>query len=156
MRSADITQEELFSYRTLEARIPEHHPLRKHRAVVKLLLATLDAIFDALYGRIGRDSIPPEHLLRASLLQVLFSIRSVWQLVEQIDFNLLYSWFVGLTMDDEFWDHSKFSADRDRLLYEEMSLLIFERILLLAEWKGLVSNEHFSVYGKRLAKNQLV
>ena len=147
MRGADITQEELFSYRTLETRIPKHHPLRKLRAVVDILLTTLDAEFDALYARTGRDSIPPERLLRASLLQVLFSIRSERQLVEQIDFNLLYRWFVGLTMDDAVWDHSTFSANRDRLLNERMSRLFFERVLLLAEWKELVSDEHFSVDG---------
>lgn len=147
MRGADITQEELFSYRTLEARVPKHHPLRKLRAVVDILLATLDDEFDALYARRGRDSIPPERLLRASLLQVLLSIRSERQLVEHIDFNLLYRWFVGLTMDDDVWDHSTFSANRERLLNERISRLFFERVLLLAEWKELVSDEHFSVDG---------
>jgi transposase len=148
MRGADITQEELFSYRTLEARIPHKHPLRKLRKVVDLLLATtLDDEFDALYARRGRDSIPPERLLRASLLQVLFSIRSERQLVEHIDFNLLYRWFIGLTMDDEVWDHSTFSANRDRLLNERISRLFFERVLALAEWKNLISDEHFSVDG---------
>jgi len=106
MRGADLTQEELFSYRAQEARIPKNHPLRKLRAFVDILLTTLDDEFDALYARRGRDSIPPERLLRASLLQILFSIRSERQLVEHIDFNLLYRWFVGLTMDDEVWDHS--------------------------------------------------
>ena len=147
MRGADITQEELFSYRTLEARIPKHHPLRKLRAVVDLLPATLDDEFNALYARRGRDSIPPERLLRASLLQILFSLRSERQLVEHLDFNLLYRWFVGLTMDDEVWDHSTFSANRDRLLNERISRLFFERVLLLAEWKDWVSDEHFSVDG---------
>lgn len=147
MRGADITQEELFSYRTLEARIPQKHPLRKLRKVVDLLLATLNDEFDALYARRGRDSIPPERLLRASLLQVLFSIRSERQLVEHIDFNLLYRWFVGLTMDDEVWDHSTFSANRDRLLNERISRLFFERVLALAEWKKLLSDEHFTVDG---------
>jgi transposase len=147
MRGADITQEELFSYRTLEARIPKNHPLRKLRAVVDMLLTPLDGEFDALYARRGRDSIPPERLLRASLLQVLFSIRSERQLVEHLDYNLLYRWFVGLTMDDVVWDHSTFSANRDRLLNERISRLFFERVLLLAEWKELVSDEHFSVDG---------
>jgi transposase len=147
MRGADITQEELFSYRTLDARIPQKHPLRQLRTVVDLLLATLNDEFDALYARRGRDSIPPERLLRASLLQVLFSIRSERQLVEHIDFNLLYRWFVGLTMDDEVWDHSTFSANRDRLLNERISRLFFERVLVLAEWKKLLSDEHFSVDG---------
>lgn len=147
MRGADITQEDLFSYRTLESRIPKKHPLRKLRQVVDLLLATLNDEFDALYARRGRDSIPPERLLRASLLQVLFSIRSERQLVEHIDFNLVYRWFVGLTMDDAVWDHSTFSANRDRLLNEKISRLFFERVLALAEWKKLLSDEHFSVDG---------
>jgi transposase len=147
MRGADITQEDLFSYRTLEARIPQKHPLRKLRKVVDLLLVTLNDEFDALYARRGRDSIPPERLLRASLLQVLFSIRSERQLVEHIDFNLLYRWFVGLTMDDAVWDHSTFSANRDRLLNERISRLFFESVLALADWKQLISDEHFSVDG---------
>jgi len=147
MRGADITQEELFSFRTLEARIPQKHPLRELRKVVDLLLATLDDEFDAVYARRGRDSIPPERLLRTSLLQILFSIRSERQLVEQIDFNLLYRWFVGLTMDAAVWDHTTFSANRERLLNERISRLFFERVLGLAEWKKLLSDEHFSVDG---------
>ena len=150
MRGADFTQEELFSYRSLEERIPKDHPLRKLRAVVDILLKTMDSEFNALYARRGRDSIPPERLLRASLLQVIFSIRSERQLVEHIDFNLLYRWFVGLTMDDEVWHHSTFSVNRDRLLNEHISRLFFERILLLAEWRELVSNEHFSVDGTQI------
>lgn len=146
MRGADITQEELFSYRTLEARIPKKHPLRKLRKAVDLLLAPLDDEFEALYARRGRDSIPPERL-RASLLQVLFSIRSERQLVEQIDFNLLYRWFVGLTMDDEVWGHSTFSANRNRLLNERISRMFFASVLALADWKKLVSDEHFPADG---------
>jgi transposase len=147
MRGADVTQEQLFSYRTLEARIPQNHPLRKLRAVVDILLATLDDEFDELYARTGRGSIPPERLLRASLLQVLYTLRSERQLVEHIDYNLLYRWFVGLTLDDEVWDHSTFSVNRDRLLNERIFGLFFQRVLLLAEWKKLTSDEHFSVDG---------
>ena len=147
MRGADITQEELFSYRTLEERIPGDHPLRPLRAVVNILLKTMDAELNALYARTGRQSIPPERLLRASLIQVLFSIRSERQLVQQINFNLLYRWFVGLTMDDTVWDHSTFSANRDRLLNERITLLFFDRVLCFAEWQNLVSDEHFSVDG---------
>ena len=147
MRGADITQQELFSYRTLEDRIPKDHPLRKLRAVVDILLTTLDSEFDALYARTGRESIPPERLLRASLIQVLFSVRSERQWVQQIEFNLLYRWFVGLTLDAEVWDHSTFSANRDRLLNERISRLFFERVVLLAEWQDLLSDEHFSVDG---------
>jgi transposase len=147
MRGADITQEGLFSYRTLEERVPKDHPLRKLRAVVDILLTTMDSELDALYAKTGRASIPPEWLLRASLLQVLFSIRSERQLVQQIDFNLLFRWFVGLSMDAAVWDHSTFSANRDRLLNETLSRLFFERVLAFAEWQDLLSDEHFSVDG---------
>ena len=147
MRGADITQHELFSYRTLEERIPREHPLRKLRAVVDILLKTMDTELAALYAQTGRESIPPERLLRASLIQVLFSIRSERQLVQQIDFNLLYRWFVGLTLDGEVWDHSTFSANRERLLNERITRSFFERVLALAEWQQLLSDEHFSVDG---------
>lgn len=106
MRGADITQAAMFSYRTLEERIPREHPLRKFRRVVDGLLSTMDRELDALYARTGRASIPPERLLRASLIQILFSIRSERQLVQHIDYNLLYRWFVGLDLDDGVWDHS--------------------------------------------------
>src|SRR5687767_2557333 len=100
MRGADITQAALFSYRSLEERIPKAHPLRKLRVVVDAILAAMDAELDALYATTGRDSIPPERLLRASLIQTLFSIRSERQLVNHIDYNLLYRWFDGLGMDE--------------------------------------------------------
>ena len=103
MRGADITQIDLFSYRTLEERIPANHPLRKLRLVVDAILGSMDGELDALYADFGRVSIPPERLLRASLLQTLFSIRSERQLVAHIDYNLLYRWFVGLGMDEEVW-----------------------------------------------------
>jgi len=147
MRGADITQEELFSVRTLEERIPKQHPLRKLRAMVDGLLRTMDADFAVLYADTGRESIPPERLLRASLLQVLYSVRSERQLVEQIEFNLLYRWFVGLTLDAAVWDHSTFSANRDRVLNTRISRVFFDRVLLLAEWQPLLSDEHFSVDG---------
>ena len=147
MRSADVTQSAMFSYRTLEERIPQAHPLRKLRLLVDALLATLDGEFASLYAKTGRPSIPPERLLRASLIQTLYSIRSERQLMQHIDYNLLYRWFVGLDMDDPVWDHSSFTKNRDRLLNEEVARLFFQRILLLAEWKGLVSSEHFSVDG---------
>lgn len=102
MRGADITQAALFSYRTLEQRIPKNHPLRKFRVVVDAILASMDAELDALYAPTGRDSIPPERLLRASLIQTLFSIRSERQLVTHIDYNLLYRWFVGLGIVPDF------------------------------------------------------
>lgn len=147
MRGADITQHTFFSYRTLDQRVPVDHPLRQLRLLVDGILRTMDADFDALYAERGRASIPPERLLRACLLQTLFSIRSERQLVEHIEFNLLYRWFVGLSMDDTVWDHSTFSANRDRLLNETLARTFFSRVLRLAEWQALVSDEHFSVDG---------
>lgn len=147
MRGADITPSELFSYRTLEERIPSAHPLRKLRVIVDAILHTMDAELDALYAQGGRESIPPERLLRASLIQTLFSIRSERQLVSHIDFNLLYRWFVGLGMDEAVWNHSTFSANRDRLLNETIARSFFAKVLALAQWQGLVSDEHFSVDG---------
>lgn len=147
MRSADISQSEMFSYRTLEQRIPASHPLRKLRVLVDGLLATLHADFEELYAKTGRPSIPPERLLRASLIQTLYSIRSERQLVQHIDYNLLYRWFVGLDMDDKVWDHSTFTKNRDRLLNETVARAFFGKVLGLAQWHGLVSSEHFSVDG---------
>ena len=119
MRSADVTQGAMFSYRTLEERIPRVHPLRKLRALVDGILVTLHAEFEALYADCGRPSIPPERLLRASLIQTLHTIRSERQLVQHIEYNLLYRWFVGLDMDDPVWDHSSFAKNRERLLNEK-------------------------------------
>ena len=147
MRGADVTQAAMFSYRTLEERIPRKHPLRKLRALVDGVLATLHADFEAMYARGGRPSIPPERLLRASLIQVLYTIRSERQLVQHIEYNLLYRWFVGLDMDDAVWDHSSFTKNRDRLLNEAVARAFFGKVLALAEWQGLVSSEHFTVDG---------
>lgn len=147
MRGADITQAALFSYRTLEARIPQEHPLRKLRAVVDGLLSAMHGEFEALYAGAGRASIPPERLLRASLIQTLYSIRSERQLVQHIEYNLLYRWFVGLDMDDAVWDHSSFTKNRERLLNEAITRSFFGKVLDLAEWQGLVSSEHFTVDG---------
>ena len=147
MRSADVTQSEIFSYRTLEQRIPVSHPLRKLRTLVNGILATLHADFEVLYAKTGRPSIPPERLLRASLIQTLYSIRSERQLVQHIDYNLLYRWFVGLDMDDKVWDHSSFTKNRDRLLNESVARAFFGKVLGLAQWHGLVSSDHFSVDG---------
>ncbi len=147
MRSADVTQSAIFSYRTLEQRIPQSHPLRKLRVLVDGILATLYGDFAALYAKTGRPSIPPERLLRASLIQTLYSIRSERQLMQHIDYNLLYRWFVGLDMDDAVWDHSSFTKNRDRLLNETVARAFFEKVLGLARWNELVSSDHFSVDG---------
>lgn len=147
MRGADVTQAAMFSYRTLEERIPQGHSLRKLRTLVDGILVTLHDEFEALYAGSGRPSIAPERLLRASLIQTLYTIRSERQLVQHIEYNLLYRWFVGLEMDDPVWDHSSFTKNRERLLNEAVGRAFFGKVLGLAEWKGLVSSEHFTVDG---------
>ena len=147
MRSADVTQSAMFSFRTLEQRIPASHPLRKLRVLVDGILASLYWELEKLYAKTGRPSIPPERLLRASLIQTLYSIRSERQLMQHIDYNLLYRWFVGLDMDDAVWDHSTFTKNRDRLLNETVARAFFEKVLGLARWHDLVSSDHFSVDG---------
>lgn len=137
----------MFSYISLEDRVPAKHPLRKLRAVVDGLLATMTAEFEAVYSRNGRPSVPPEMLLKALLLQILFSIRSERLLVEAINYNLLYRWFVGLNLEDRVWDHSTFSANRERLFNEDLARVFFERVKLTAGWAKLTSDEHFSVDG---------
>jgi transposase len=147
MRGTDTTQAAMFSYRTLEQRIPAGHPLRRLRTVIDGVLGAMSGEFDALYAESGRPSIAPERLLRASLIQTLYTIRSERQLVSHIDYNLLYRWFVGLDMDDPVWDHSVFTKNRDRLLNETVARSFFAKVLGLAEWQGLVSSEHFTVDG---------
>jgi len=147
MRGIDQTTQDLFAYRTLEDRVPADHPLRPFKTLVDAVLVSMDADFDSLYASIGRVSIPPERLFRASLLQVLYTVRSERLLCEQIDFNLLYRWFIGLSMDGEVWDHSTFSQNRDRLFNQDIARVFFERVKGLAAWSQLTSDEHFSVDG---------
>ena len=147
MRGTDETSGSLFSYVDLEARIPARHPLRKIRQVVNEALASLDGEFDALYTDFGRPSIPPERLIRASLIQILFSIRSERQLMEQMQYNLLFRWFVGLGIDDAVWVPTVFTKNRDRLLTTEMSRKVMAAILAHREVAPLLSDEHFSVDG---------
>jgi transposase len=147
MRKADVTQHCMYSDRTLEERVRADHPLRKLRVLVDGILLGLHEDIGALYSRRGRPSIAPERLLRASLLQVLFSIRSERQLVQHLDYNLLYRWFVGMNMDEQAWNHSTFSANRERLFSEAMAQKFFARVLRIAEWQKLVSDEHFTVDG---------
>jgi len=137
----------MFSYISLEERVPAKHPLRKLRRVVDALLASMSAEFEAVYATGGRPSVPPEMLLKALLLQILFSIRSERLLVEAINYNLLYRWFVGLNLEDKVWDHSTFSANRERLFNEDLARIFFERVKLTAGWAKLTSDEHFSVDG---------
>jgi transposase len=147
MRGSDQQSGDLFSYVDIEARVPARHPLRAIRIIVNEGLASLDAEFDKLYANIGRDSIPPERLLRAALLQAFFSIRSERLLMEQLDYNLLYRWFVGLGVDDAVWDHSVFSKNRDRLLEADVAAKFLAAVLAHPKVKPLLSDEHFSVDG---------
>lgn len=129
MRGSDKVSGSLFSYVDLEDRIPARHPLHKIRAVVNDALRGLDAEFDPLYAHEGRPSIPPERLIRASLLQILYSVRSERQLMEQMNYNLLFRWFVGLGVDDPVWVPTVFTKNRDRLLTTDMSHRIMAAIL---------------------------
>ena len=147
MRGMDETSGSLFSYVDLEERIPARHPLRKVRQVVNDALASLDAEFESLYTDFGRPSIPPERLIRASLLQILFSVRSERQLMEQMDSNLMFRWVVGLGIDDPVWVPTVFTKNRDRLLSTEMSRKVMAAILAHREVSPLLSDEHFSVDG---------
>ena len=147
MRGTDEASGSLFSYVDLDERVPAGHPLRKIRQIVNDALASLDAEFDALYTKEGRPSIAPERLIRASLLQMLFSIRSERQLMEQMDYNLLFRWFVGLGIDDPVWVPTVFTKNRDRLLTTDMSRKVMAAILAHPEVKPLLSDEHFSVDG---------
>lgn len=147
MRGTDRTTGSLFSYVDLEERVPAGHPLRTIRRVVNDALASLDGEFAGLYAAHGRPSIPPERLIRASLLQILYSVRSERQLMEQMDYNLLFRWFVGLGIDDPMWVPTVFSKNRDRLLTTEMSRKVMAAILAHREVVPLLSDEHFSVDG---------
>jgi transposase len=147
MRGLDTRSGELFSYVDLEKRVPEKHPLRKIRQLVNDVLAGLDAEFAKLYPAFGRDSIPPERLLRALLLQALFTIRSERQLMEQLDYNLLFRWFVGLGIDDPVWVPTVFTKNRDRLLEADVAAKFMGQLLAHKEVRKLLSDEHFSVDG---------
>jgi transposase len=147
MRGTDGASGSLFSYVDLEERIPARHPLRKVRQVVNDALASLDADFDRLYSAEGRPSIAPERLMRASLIQILFSVRSERQLMEQMQYNLLFRWFVGLGIDDPVWVPTVFTKNRDRLLTTDMSRKFLAAILAHREVEPLLSDEHFSVDG---------
>ena len=147
MRGTDATSGALFSYVDLGERIPVRHPLRKIRQVVNDALASLDAEFEALYADFGRPSIAPERLIRASLIQILFSVRSERQLMEQMQYNLLFRWFVGLGIDDAVWVPTVFTKNRDRLLTTDMSRKVMAAILAHREVAPLLSDDHFSVDG---------
>ncbi|PTR09216.1 transposase, partial [Cereibacter azotoformans] len=147
MRGTDETSGSLFSYVDLEERIPARHPLRKIRRVVNDALVSMNAEFDRLYAADGRPSIAPERLLRASLIQILFFVRSERQLMEQMQCNLLFRWFVGLGIDDPVWVATVFSKNRDRLLTTDIAQKFLAAILSHCEIAPLLSDEHFSVDG---------
>jgi transposase len=147
MRGEDRQQHELFSYGSLEERVPPDHPLRPIRQMVDEALRALDGHFEELYDEDGRKSIPPERLLRALLLQMLYSIRSERMLIEQLDYNLLFRWFVGLSLNEAVWHPTVFTKNRDRLLEGEIAGEFFQAVLQQARRKRLLSNEHFTVDG---------
>jgi transposase len=147
MRGKDMQQQAMFSYLSPEARVPQDHPLRPIRKMANQALAELSGEFQAMYSREGRPSIPPEKLLRALLLQILYTIRSARLLMEQLNYNLLFRWFVGLSMDDKVWDHSVFSKNQERFLNSDLAAAFFARIQEQAAAAGLLSDEHFTVDG---------
>jgi transposase len=150
MRGDDQQQNHMFSYLSPESRVRKDHPLRAIRIMVDEVLTQLSRRFDTMYARVGRPSIAPEKLLRAQLLQMLYSIRSERLLMEEIDYNLLFRWFVGLNADDEVWDATTFTKNRDRLLEADVAQEFLGRVVEQARGKGLTSDEHFSVDGTLL------
>lgn len=147
MRGSDERSESLFSYVSCEARVPAHHPLRAIRAIVDEAREVMSPAFEGLHSKIGRPSIPPEKLLRALLLQAFSSVRSERQLMEQLDYNLLFRWFVGLSMDALVWDVTVFTKNRERLLAGDVAAQFLATVLGQPKVKALLSDEHFSVDG---------
>ena len=150
MRGDDLQQAGMFSYLSPEQRVPEHHPLRSIRKIADAVFVQLSPQFGKLYARQGRPSIAPEKLLRALLLQVLYSVRSERLLMEELDYNMLFRWFVGLNMDDRVWDPTTFTKNRERLLNGEIAELFFAGVLDQARGNELLSDEHFTVDGTLL------
>jgi transposase len=147
MRGQDTQQSTMFSYLSPERRVPADHPLRPIRVIMDAVLARLDERFRQMYSELGRPSIAPEKLLRALLLQVLYSIRSERLLMEQLAYNLLFRWFIGLNMDEEVWVPTVFSKNRDRLLEGDVAEAVFDEVLAEAKSRELLSDEHFTVDG---------
>jgi transposase len=150
MRGKDEQQLDVFSYISPEQRVPQDHPLRLLRAMTDEALRQLQPQFNSLYARTGRPSIAPEKLLRALLLQALYSVRSERLLMEQLDYNLLFRWFVGLNMDDSVWDVTVFTKNRERLLDGDIAEAFFQAVLQQARERSLLSDEHFTVDGTLL------
>jgi transposase len=150
MRGSDEQPGAMFSYVSLEDRVPQDHPLRAIRRITDRALERLSPTFGGLYVKFGRPSIAPEKLLRALLLQALYTIRSERQLMEQIEYNLLFRWFVGLGMDDAVWAPTTFTKNRDRLLDGDIAAAFFDAVVLHADSERLLSDEHFTVDGTLL------
>ena len=150
MRGSDERSGSLFSYVDIEDRVPRGHPLRRIRELANDALRALDGEFAQLYSSLGRPSIPPERLLRASLLQLLYSIRSERQLMDRLEFDLLFRWFVGLGIDDPVWDATSFTKNRERVLNEAIAQAFLSALLGDPKVKRLLSHEHFTVDGTLL------
>src|SRR6266849_5953209 len=150
MRGIDHQQSRMFSYLSPETRVRKDHPLRAIRVMVDEVLTRLSPRFDAMYASAGRPSIPPEKLLRAQLLQMLYSVRSERLLMEEMDYNILFRWFVGLNLDDAVWDATVFTKNRDRLLEAEVAKEFLAQVVAQARAKGWTSDEHFTVDGTLL------
>jgi transposase len=150
MRGEDTQQSKMFSYLSPEQRVPLDHPLRAIRTLVDRVLARLNTRFERMYAGTGRPSIAPEKLLRALLLQILYTVRSERMLMEQLSYNLLFRWFVGLNMDEEVWVPTVFSKNRDRLLEGDVAEAFFDEVLAEAKDLDLLSGEHFTVDGTLL------
>ena len=150
MRGTDQQQSHVFSYISPEQRVRKDHPLRPIRTMVDEILKQLSPQFNKMYAKVGRPSIPPEQLLRAQLLQMLYSVRSERLLMEEMDYNILFRWFVGLNLDDAVWDATVFTKNRDRLLEAEVAKEFLARVVAQAREKGWTSDEHFTVDGTLL------
>jgi transposase len=150
MRGSDLQQSAMFSYLSSEQRVPSGHPLRPIRQFCDKVLFELSSLFEAMYSELGRPSIAPERLLRALLLQVLYTVRSERMLMEQLNYNLLFRWFVGLNMDEEVWHPTVYSKNRDRLLEADVACEFFRLVKAEATRLGLMSDEHFTVDGTLL------
>jgi transposase len=147
MRGDEQLQEEMFSYGSLSQRVPVDHPLRRVRVLADEAMQTLEGRFEQMYSRLGRPSVPPEQMLRALLLQMLYSVRSERMLVEQMEYNLLFRWFVGLGMNERVWDATSFTKNRERLLSGEVAQEFFAAVVASARRLRLLSDEHFTVDG---------
>src|SRR5678816_1649603 len=156
MRGDQEQQAPMWSYISPEQRIPQDHPLRPLRTLVDVVLKEMSPRFSRLYAKTGRPSVAPERLLRALLLQVLYSIRSERQLMERLDYNLLYRWFVGLNMDDPIWDVTVFTKNRERLLKGNIAQAFFQTVLEQARAQSLLSEEHFTVDGTLIEALSLI